>query len=175
MPILADAKTLLGVGIEAEATLNLIIPGILSGADEYMGVRHSLVAAGEDFHDGGCATIYLRAVNVSNVAVYLDGELLDASYYAVYAREGKVKLLSGTFPGGPKRVRITYQGGYGEDALPAALRSKLLKQIGYEYRRRKDPGLSSVTSPDGTVHKFATGAWLPDVEEELSLRRRFYL
>jgi len=49
------------------------------------------------------------------------------------------------------------------DTIPESLMPKLLKQVGYEYRRRKDFGLSSVTFPDGNVNKFMIDEWLPDV------------
>jgi hypothetical protein len=44
---------------------------------------------------------------------------------------------------------------------------KLCIQINYEFRRRHDPGLSSVTFPNGNVNKYDTHEWLPDVKRVL--------
>lgn len=51
--------------------------------------------------------------------------------------------------------------------LPAKLEKPLCIQIAYEFRRRKDPGLSSVTTGDGTVSKFSVDEWLPQVKKNL--------
>ena len=48
--------------------------------------------------------------------------------------------------------------------LPAKLEKPLCMQIAYEFRRRKDPGLSSVTTGDGTVNKYSVEEWLPQVK-----------
>jgi len=52
-----------------------------------------------------------------------------------------------------------------------AIERKLCIQISYEFRRRHDAGLSSVSYPDGSVSKYEVGEWLPDVKKVL-LRKR---
>jgi len=52
-----------------------------------------------------------------------------------------------------------------------AIERKLCIQISYEFRRRHDAGLSSVSYPDGSVSKYEVGEWLPDVKKTL-LRKR---
>jgi hypothetical protein len=44
---------------------------------------------------------------------------------------------------------------------------KLCIQINYEFRRRHDAGLSSVTFPNGNINKYETNEWLPDVKKVL--------
>jgi hypothetical protein len=51
--------------------------------------------------------------------------------------------------------------------LPENVEDELRKQIAYEFNRRKDLGLSSVTAPDGTISKFDVGTWLGQVKNVL--------
>lgn len=54
----------------------------------------------------------------------------------------------------------------------STIERKLCIQIAYEFRRRHDAGLSSVTYPDGSVNKYDIGEWLPDVKKVLFRYRR---
>jgi len=179
--ILADVKTLLGPPVSTttdhDATLGIIIPGVLDSADEYMEVAYQQVNDRVAYFDGGAKTIYLPHSNASNVSVYENDILLASDEYVVYPEAGKIQVssLKYKFRSGRRNLRVIYDGGYAEDSIPAALRRKLLKQITYEFRRRNDPGLSSVAAPDGTVQKFDVGEWLKDVEAELERRRRIFL
>jgi hypothetical protein len=51
--------------------------------------------------------------------------------------------------------------------LPSNLEHRLCQQIAYEFRRRKDPGLSSVSVGEGTVQKYVIDEWLPAVQDAL--------
>lgn len=156
--------------------LQTMIDAARAAADDFMGVRYSLEADREEYHDGGCPTIYLGHVNVSDLVVTHDSDTVDEDAYVLYPDEGVLCTKYDTnWPGGKRSIRAVYSGGYSEDDLPEALRSKLIKQVVYEFRRRKDPGLSSVQFPDGSVQKFVIGEWLPDVEAELLRRRRVFL
>ena len=59
--------------------------------------------------------------------------------------------------------------------LPSALEFPLMKQINFEYRRKTDPGLSSVSFPDGSVSKFEVNEWLPSVKNILDRHRHIEL
>jgi len=54
-----------------------------------------------------------------------------------------------------------------KDDFTEEIERKLCIQINYEFRRRHDPGLSSVTFPNGNVNKYDTHEWLPDVKKVL--------
>lgn len=57
------------------------------------------------------------------------------------------------------------------DELPEKLHHRILQQTAYEFNRRKDLGLLSVTYPNGTVNKFTIEEWLPNVKEALDRNR----
>jgi hypothetical protein len=193
MTMLMDAKTLVGPPVNAsgdyDGLLEDIIDGVLTEADDYMGVSYQAVAGAIAYFDGGKSTLYLPHVNVSDVSVEVDGVELTEDEFVVYPETGKVRAKTGTLSGfptasetaggtfssGQRNVKVTYSGGYEEDNYPADLRRKLLKQVAYEFRRRNDPGLSAVSYPDGTVSKFALTEWLPDVEAMFSRNRRIFL
>jgi len=56
-----------------------------------------------------------------------------------------------------------------------AIERKLCIQISYEFRRRHDAGLSSVSYPDGSVSKYEVGEWIPDVKKVLLRKRRLVI
>jgi len=59
--------------------------------------------------------------------------------------------------------------------LPSVLQLWLCKQINFEYRRKADPGLSSIAFPDGSVSKFTVEQWLPSVKRVLDRQKTFYV
>jgi hypothetical protein len=74
---------------------------------------------------------------------------------------------------------VTYTGGYdpapaygeaepeGYVPIPADLEGAVCQQVAYEWRRRNDPGLQSVSLPDGTINKMQVDEWLKSVEQTL--------
>jgi len=176
MAMLADVKAYVGLmDTSHDLLVAAVISGVLDSADEYMGVRYSDAAGVEDHFDGGVEMLFLRHVNVRNLTLYVDGDEQATDTYDLYSETGKIKKRCGAWQKGNRIIRVTYDGGWSEDALPSSLRMKLVKQVGWEFRRRKDPGLQSVTFPDGSVNKFDLGEWLADVEVELNRRRRLII
>lgn len=178
--MLMDAKTLIGSPVDAsgnyDGLLGDIIAGVLVSADEFMDVAYQQVTGHAVYFDGGERTIYLPHVNVSNVRVYENSVLIPTTEYGVYPERGVIKTDRGDrLRRGQRNIRVVYDGGYAEDQMPKSLRRKLLRQVSYEFRRRNDPGLSSVSAPDGSSQKFDIGEWLKDVEAELLRRRRICL
>jgi len=159
---------------------DIIIPMICSDAESFMGLKYAAITEHTEYLDGGMSQLFLEYANVSNLSLYVDvnrvwSEIYDSDYYSLYADRGKVIKNSGMFPHGNKIIKAVYDGGYSEDNLPADLQGKILKQIVYEFRRRKDSGTSAVTYPDGTINKIAIGEWLPDVEKILQRYGRYGL
>lgn len=60
-------------------------------------------------------------------------------------------------------------------SLNAELHGAIALQVTYEFLRRKDPGLSSVTLPDGSIVKYEVREWLPRVRSILERNRSFGL
>jgi len=55
----------------------------------------------------------------------------------------------------------------------ATLTRAIAKQCAFEWRRKKDLGLSSIVYPDGTVSKFEVGEWLKEVRSVLDRQLTF--
>lgn len=179
MPILAELKEELQITNTAfDTDLERIISSVLARSDTDMNLKYSAITGNTQYWDGGTKTLYLDYANISNLTVTDDGDALDegSDYdYVLYPDRGIIKSTSEIFTSGLRIIAATYDGGYDEDDLPEDLRSELKKQMKFEFRRRKDLGLSSVTYPDGTVNKFIVDDWLPSVQKILRKRGRIYV
>lgn len=177
MPILTDLKTALEItNTNFDTILQMVIDCVKAEAWEYMDISYEPITDYEEYFDGGTRDIYLKHANISGLAIELDGSPLvegNEEDYVFYSNISLVRSVAGEFTSGLKIIKVTYIGGYVEDDIPEPVRRKLIKQMEYEFRRRKDPGLSSVTYPDGSVNKFSIDEWLPDVKEVLKRKKRY--
>ncbi len=159
------------------------IDDIISEAESHVGVKLNPINDEEKLFNGGVKQIVLPHFNVGNITVWEDpnryfgdSRLLDPQCYRINVERGIINRTDGLiFVSGIDVVKVRYDGGYTDTSLPKDLKRKLLKQLSYEFRRRKDPGLAAVTFPDGTINKFFIDEWLPDVEEVLNRYRRIIL
>lgn len=81
----------------------------------------------------------------------------------------------------PKPIKIVYTGGYEEvysDSeyvldVPDDLARACLLQVVFEFRSRRDLGLLSVTTPDGSISKSRSAELLPNVKKILDSYRNY--
>ncbi len=144
------------------------------------------------YHHGGGRYLYLNEVPVQMIKEILysfawewEGAIVYApsDYALVNPKSGMVGFKWIYWPAGQYALRVTYTGGY--DAAPAAgqnppegyvpipvdLEGAICQQVVYEWRRRNDVGIRSVSLPDGTINKMDAGEWLEVVEKTLKRYR----
>lgn len=163
-----------------DTVLTDMIADVSEEAMSYMELRFDEITDYTEYFDGGGAILHLKYANVSSLELWADTDnffestdLIPTTEYEIYSKRGLLKLKDkARFAAGLNSVKVKYDGGYKVADLPADLRRAILRQITYAFRRRNDPGLSSVTFPDGSVSKYDMGQWLPEVEATLDRYRR---
>ena len=131
-----------------------------------------------EFHDGGGRYLYLKGLPVititsiygSDTWEWDEGSLIPADHYQLLDA-GMVAYRFGVWPYGPKALKVTYTGGYSAEGIPDDLEMAVRTQVAYDFRRRKDIGLESVSFPDGSIQKMSSGEFLPAVRQVLDRYR----
>jgi hypothetical protein len=144
------------------------------------------------YHHGGGRYLYLNEVPVQTIREILysvswewEGAIVYApSDYALLSpNSGLVGFKWIYWPSGQYALRVTYTGGFdpapadGQNPpadyvpIPADLEGAICRQVAYEWRRRNDVGIRSVSLPDGTINKMDVGEWLESVEKTLRRHR----
>jgi len=150
------------------------------------------------YHDGGGRYLYLNEPPVQEIAEVLYSYSWEwdsatsygpSDYALVNPKAGMVGFKWGLWPEGPKALQVKATGGYdpfppapeeGQEApplpdgytpIPADLEGAVCQQVVYEWRRRNDVGIRSVSLPDGTINKMDVGEWLESVEKTLKRYR----
>ena len=131
-----------------------------------------------EYHDGGGQYLFLKTLPVATISsIYAsdtweweEESLVEADQYQLLSA-GLVAYRFGAWPYGPKALKVTYTGGYGEDAVPADLEMAVRTQVAYDFKRRKDIGLESVSFPDGSIQKMSSGEFLSSVKQVLDRYR----
>lgn len=144
--------------------------------------RKLLKTSRTEYFNGGRRLYYLAAYPVDlattfTVAVENVAKVRDSDYY-VDANSGLVEFWLETNFTKPRGVVITYTGGFALDtttqvlSVPDDLKRAALLQATFDFRRRKDIGLSSVTMPDGSVNVESPASLLPEVKSILKSYRK---
>ena len=142
-----------------------------------------------EYHDGGGQYLYLKGLPVASItSIYGSdtweweaGNLIPAGDYQLLSA-GMVAYRYGAWPYGPKALKVTYTGGYdafytgatppeGYNPPPDDLEMAARSQVAYDFNRRKDVGLESVSFPDGSIQKVNSGEFLPSVKAVLNRYR----
>jgi hypothetical protein len=143
-----------------------------------------------EYHDGGGQYLYLKGLPVVSIASIQGsdtwewdaGTLIPTGDYQLLSA-GMVGYRYGVWPYGPRALKVTYTGGYdvffegegsppeGYNPPPNDLEMAVRTQVAYDFRRRKDIGLESVSFPDGSIQKMASGEFLRAVKDVLDRYR----
>ena len=131
-----------------------------------------------EFHNGGGFYLYLKglplvaisSVHGSDSWEWDDDCLIPSDHYQLLDA-GMVAYRFGVWPYGVKALKVTYTGGYAADAVPDDLEMAVRTQTAYEFKRRRDIGLESVSFPDGSIQKVNLGEFLPEVKAVLNRYR----
>jgi hypothetical protein len=167
--------------------LSWLITAVSARADLYCNRGFEKIERVE-YHDGGGRYLFLRCPPVSAIASIYGSNtwewnasaLIPASSYQIFTA-GMVGYRFGFWPYSVKALKVTYTGGFdpypegtppeGYVPIPSALEQAICSQVVYEYRRRNDLGLRSLTFPNGEIQKVDTGEFLEQVKSVLDRYR----
>ncbi len=175
---LSEVKCLLGEDSpDLDVDLSARITAISSRAD-YMTGRLFSQDTYTEFHDGGERKIYVNNPPILSITSivwddfgdFAAGFIIPTVDYFIVNRGWDIAHTAGPFPGGDDGLRVIYLGGYLEasnasSTLPAGLTAAIAEQVVYEYRRRRDTGLTEVSMVDGSISKVAEREFLPRVRD----------
>lgn len=111
-------------------------------------------------------------VTVSDATGYDD----KAEYY-VWEEEGLIEFVTPPSYTLPRQVKIVYTGGYSVDTstnivnVPDDMKRACLMQVAFDFRRRKDVGVTSISMPDGSISIQSPSTLLPEVTRILKMYR----
>lgn len=173
--------------LDHDVLLTLIIEHVSSWIEAYLN-RELLKQERTAYFDAGRKHYYLSAYPIDETApltVTYGGIIqLKNTTYFVRANDGLIEFHNLSVPiyYDPKEIVITWTGGYSVGSgtgvneclsVPVPIQEAALRQSVYNFRRRKEIGVSSVSMPDGSVSKTpTTGFLLQEVRDLLKNFRR---
>jgi len=169
-----------------DSLLKQIIEEVSASIETYLN-RNLLKTARTIYRDAGKRYYYLPAYPIDEsltLTVTCDGvaSTKDTDYF-VRAADGLIEFQKAAIPAyeDPKEVVIIWTGGYATSGegdtecynVPSVIQAATRRQSAYNFRRRKDIGISSVSMPDGSISKNPIDSFLlPEVKELLKNFRR---
>jgi len=149
-----------------DSLLRIIIEQVSASIEAFLN-RYLLKAARTVNRNAGHRYYYLPAYPIDEaepLTVVVNGvtQAKNSSYY-VRAEDGLIEFHKLSIPiyDDPNDVVITWTGGYvasGESDteclnVPSLIQDAALRQCAYNFRRRKDIGVATVSMPDGSINK----------------------
>lgn len=104
-----------------------------------------------------------------NITIDIDGttSFVEDTDYFVWDDIGMIEFAGKISNEKPRILSITWTGGYavtnGALAVPGDIKRVCTMQCAFEFRRRRDMGISSISSPDGNITVNRPAALLPEV------------
>jgi len=166
--------------------LGLIIDRVSLTIENYLN-RNLLKAARTAYFDAGRIYYYLPAFPIDETATLTVTHVTtvqtkDTDYF-VRANDGVIEFQKSSIPSytDPKELCIVWTGGYANAGegnsecleIPVDIQDAASRQCAYNFRRRKDIGITSVSMPDGSVTKSPISTvLLPEVKDILRNYRK---
>lgn len=170
---LANMKSVLGITDTADDALLTIWMEQLQGRfDEHCQRRFLYSASETEYFDGGTTSLFVRRWPIASIgSIIIDADqawsaddAIDSMAYRVNHKRGS--LLYGTagvpWPCAPQGIRVVYAGGFVksdgtaaahvDDYELKALQRALLLQANFEWRNRKQLGLSQVSAQGNAIN-----------------------
>ena len=122
------------------------------------------------YTSGGTGSI-APVVTVSDSTSYSD-----KSEYYVWENEGLIEFVTAPTYTLPRQVKIVYTGGYTTDTngilqVPDDIKRACLMQVAFDFRKRKELGITSISMPDGSTSIQNPSTLLPEVVRILKMYR----
>ena len=165
-----------------DAILTLIVEQVSQRLETALNRKLSKAARTEKFN-GGRQRYYVSAYPIDlaqplTVSVEGTTKTKDVDYW-VEEESGLIEFWLETVYSKPMGVSVVYTGGYAVDgttsvvAVPDDLKRACYMQCAFDFKRRKDLGLNSVTMPDGSVSVESPAELLPEVKAIIKSQRKF--
>jgi len=165
-----------------DSLLTQILSHVSQAAERYLN-RKLKKQERTEYFDSGVGVVCLSAYPVDEesdltVKIWGSEKTKDVDYY-LYPDIGVIQFTSGTGSEYPRKIEITYTGGYEESdgviQVPDDIKHAVILQAAYEFLRRRDFGLSSVALPDGSISVSEPANLLPEVKRILDQHRRILI
>jgi len=180
---IADAEDDVGLTTKAE--------GLQGRFDDHLQRTLLRGADVEEIFDGDYTWLTPTRYPIESVAhIYVDADAvfgadteISSSDYRLNKRLGRIAYMAGQYKwaAGMQNIKVVYTGGYvaagtvaasGQVAMPETIRRLFFMQLGFEWRNKTTLGNQSVSAQGASV-SLAPAKFLPEVEEGLSIYKRF--
>lgn len=159
--------------------LEQMIPLVSKQIETYLN-RELKEEARTKYYSGGRRYYYVDAypINASPAPIIEEDNVLqraDDDYY-LFEGDGLFEFQYQTSDWRPKIIKITWTGGYTEDAdgvlaVPDDIKQACIMQCSYVFKRRRDLGNSGVSTPNGNISYVNAIDLLPNVKNIIASHR----